>query len=96
MLINDGVRDIIMCDSQGATYEGRPIGMNAVKDKVAKYTNVNKLQGNLADVIKGADVFIGVSVGGALTKAMIQTMNPNPIIFAMANLVPEIMPEEVR
>jgi malate dehydrogenase (oxaloacetate-decarboxylating) len=96
LLYRYGVRDIIMCDSKGAIYEGRPYGMNNVKSEVAAYTNRDKLDGSLADVIKGADVFIGVSVEGALTKEMIETMNENPIIFAMANPVPEIMPEEAK
>jgi malate dehydrogenase (oxaloacetate-decarboxylating) len=93
LLYNYGVRNIIMCDTKGAIYEGRPKGMNEVKDKVAKFTNVNKVHGSLEDVIKGADVFIGVSVAGALTKEMVLSMNPDPIIFAMANPDPEIMPE---
>jgi malate dehydrogenase (oxaloacetate-decarboxylating) len=96
LLYSYGVRDIIMCDTKGAIYEGRPVGMNDVKAEVAKYTNRECLPGSLADVIKGADVFIGVSVAGALTKEMIKSMNPDPIIFAMANPVPEIMPEEAK
>ncbi|MHC0037379.1 NADP-dependent malic enzyme [Pseudoneobacillus sp. C159] len=93
LLYRYGVRDIIMCDTKGAIYEGRPKGMNAIKDEVAKYTNRENLKGNLEDVIQGADVFIGVSVAGALTKEMVESMNPDAIIFAMANPVPEIMPE---
>ncbi|MFK2824647.1 malic enzyme-like NAD(P)-binding protein [Bacillus sp. B190/17] len=96
LLANYGVRDIIMCDSRGAIYEGRPEGMNPVKEEVAKFTNVSRQEGTLEDVIKGADVFIGVSVAGALTKEMIETMNPEPIIFAMANPVPEVMPEVAK
>ena len=91
-----GVRDIIMCDSKGAIFEGRTEGMNDVKAEVATYTNADKIAGSLADVIKGADVFIGVSVAGALTKEMIETMNEDPIIFAMANPSPEIMPDEAK
>jgi len=91
-----GVQNIIMCDSRGAIYEGRPDGMNPVKEEVAKFTNREKKEGSLADIIEGADVFIGVSVAGALTKEMIQTMNNEPIIFAMANPTPEIMPEEAK
>lgn len=94
LLYNYGVRDIIMCDSKGAIFEGRPYGMNNVKAEVAKFTNRDKLEGTLADVIKDADVFIGVSVEGALTKEMISTMNEDPIIFAMANPNPEIMPSD--
>jgi malate dehydrogenase (oxaloacetate-decarboxylating) len=96
LLYNYGVRDIIMCDTKGAIYEGRPQGMNTVKAEVAKFTNRDNLDGSLADVIKGADVFIGVSVAGALTKEMVASMNSDSIIFAMANPVPEIMPEEAK
>lgn len=91
-----GVKDIIMCDTKGAIYEGRPFGMNSVKKEVARFTNRTKQEGTLADVISGTDVFVGVSVEGALTKAMIESMNPEPIIFAMANPNPEIMPHEAR
>jgi malate dehydrogenase (oxaloacetate-decarboxylating) len=96
LLYSYGVRDIIMCDTKGAIYEGRPQGMNAVKSEVAKFTNRDNLTGSLADVIKGADVFIGVSVAGALTKEMVASMNPDSIIFAMANPDPEIMPDEAK
>jgi len=96
LLYSYGVRDIIMCDTKGAIYEGRPHGMNAVKAEVAKFTNRENLTGSLADVIKGADVFIGVSVAGALTKEMVASMNPDSIIFAMANPDPEIMPDEAK
>ena len=96
LLYSYGVRDIIMCDTKGAIYEGRPQGMNVVKAEVAKYTNRDSLSGSLADVIKGADVFIGVSVAGALTKDMVASMNNDSIIFAMANPVPEIMPDEAK
>jgi malate dehydrogenase (oxaloacetate-decarboxylating) len=93
LLYSYGVRDIIMCDTKGAIYEGRPQGMNDVKAEVAKFTNRDNLTGSLEEVIKGADVFIGVSVAGALTKEMVETMNSDAVIFAMANPVPEIMPE---
>ncbi|MEH7306013.1 NAD(P)-dependent malic enzyme [Neobacillus drentensis] len=96
LLYSYGVRDIIMCDTKGAIYEGRPQGMNTVKAEVAKFTNRDNLSGSLEDVIKGADVFIGVSVAGALTKEMVASMNPDSIIFAMANPVPEIMPEDAK
>lgn len=96
LLYHYGVRDIIMCDSKGAIFEGRSFGMNRVKSEVAKYTNRNKEEGTLADVIKGADVFIGVSVAGALSKEMVESMNPDSIIFAMANPDPEIMPEDAK
>jgi malate dehydrogenase (oxaloacetate-decarboxylating) len=93
LLHSYGVRDIIMCDTKGAIYEGRPNGMNDVKAEVAKFTNRDNLTGSLADVMKGADVFIGVSVAGALTKEMVASMNKDSIIFAMANPNPEIMPD---
>lgn len=88
-----GVKDIIMCDSKGAIYEGRTFGMNSVKDQVARFTNRDRIEGSLQDVIKGMDVFVGVSVEGALTKEMVESMNDNAIIFAMANPNPEIMPD---
>ena len=96
LLYSYGVRDIIMCDTKGAIYEGRPAGMNAIKDEVARFTNRDRLQGGLDDVIKGADVFIGVSAAGSLTKEMVASMNEDPVIFAMANPTPEIMPDEAK
>lgn len=96
LLISYGVKHVIMCDTRGAIYKGRPEGMNPMKEDIANITNHKLEAGSLADVIKGADVFIGVSAAGALTKEMVQTMNENPIIFAMANPVPEIMPEEAK
>ncbi|WP_420541533.1 NAD(P)-dependent malic enzyme [Guptibacillus sedimenti] len=91
-----GVKDIIMCDSKGAIYEGRSYGMNDVKAEVAKYTNRDKAEGSLKEVIVNTDVFIGVSVEGALTKEMVKSMNEDPTIFAMANPNPEIMPDDAR
>ncbi|CAM3755032.1 NADP-dependent malic enzyme [Mesobacillus zeae] len=96
LLYTYGVRDIIMCDTKGAIYEGRPHGMNNIKNEVAKFTNRDSVQGSLGDAIKGADVFIGVSAAGALTAEMVKTMNQDPIIFAMANPDPEIMPSEAK
>jgi malate dehydrogenase (oxaloacetate-decarboxylating) len=93
LLYRYGVRDIIMCDSKGAIYEGRPEGMNGIKDEVAKFTNRDQIKGGLTEVLKDADVFIGVSVAGALTEEMVASMKQDPIIFAMANPVPEIMPQ---
>ncbi|GAC91025.1 malic enzyme [Anoxybacillus flavithermus NBRC 109594] len=89
-----GVKHMIMCDSKGAIYEGRPYGMNDMKQDIAQWTNHERKSGSLREVIIGADVFIGVSVAGALTASMIETMNRDAIIFAMANPTPEIMPEE--
>src|SRR5690606_13249738 len=92
MLENFGVPEIIMCDSRGAIYEGRTYGMNSVKEVVARKTNPKRLKGQLEDVIDGADVFIGVSVGGALTGDMVNKMADDPIVFAMANPEPASMP----
>lgn len=96
LLNHVGVKEIIMCDSQGAIYNGRPRRMNKVKEIVAKQTNPKRMEGSLEDVIEGADVFIGVSVGGALTADMVKKMNDDPIIFAMANPDPEILPDEAK
>jgi malate dehydrogenase (oxaloacetate-decarboxylating) len=96
LLLKMGVNDMIMCDTKGAIYEGRQEGMNPLKDSVSKITNKNKLKGSLSDVIAGADVFIGVSSAGALTMEMVKTMAYDSIIFAMANPVPEIMPEDAK
>lgn len=94
LLLSMGVNDVIMCDSRGAIYEGRPFGMNPIKEMIAQETNRDRRQGELEEVIKGADVFIGVSVAGAVTPSMVRSMNRDAIIFAMANPIPEIMPEE--
>ncbi|WP_085523115.1 NAD(P)-dependent malic enzyme [Tuberibacillus sp. Marseille-P3662] len=91
-----GVQDIIMCDSKGAIYEGRDYGMNEMKDEISKFTNRSKKEGELKNVVKDMDVFIGVSVEGALDKEMVESMNDDPIIFAMANPVPEIMPDDAK
>ena len=88
-----GVRDVILCDSTGAIYAGRPKGMNPYKDRIAEITNKNKEDGQLADIIHDADVFIGVSKAGLLTEEMVKKMKPQPIIMAMANPTPEIMPD---
>ncbi|MFS0654596.1 NAD(P)-dependent malic enzyme [Bacillus sp. 179-C3.3 HS] len=96
LLYHFGVRDIIMCDTKGAIYEGRPNGMNAVKNEVATFTNQDRKEGSLEEVIEGADVFIGVSAAGALTKEMVGKMAKDPVIFAMANPNPEIMPEDAH
>ncbi|HZG83029.1 MAG TPA: malic enzyme-like NAD(P)-binding protein [Brevibacillus sp.] len=96
LLVSMGVKDVIMCDTKGIVYEGRPFGMNPVKEEMAKITNRSKLEGDLADALKGADVFIGVSVAGAVTQEMVRSMNRDPIIFAMANPNPEIMPDDAK
>jgi malate dehydrogenase (oxaloacetate-decarboxylating) len=96
LLYKIGVRDIIMCDTKGIIYEGRTEGMNPIKEEIARITNRERLKGSLADAMKGADVFVGVSVAGAVTPEMVQSMNDNAIIFAMANPIPEIMPDEAK
>lgn len=87
------VGEIILCDSAGIIYNGRP-GLNGTKTEIARLTNKNKTKGTLADALKGADVFIGVSKGNLVTKEMVRSMAKYPIIFAMANPVPEILPSE--
>ena len=96
LLDSYGVRNMIMCDSRGAIFEGRPYGMNDTKDYVAKFTNKDKIEGSLQDVIKGADVFIGVSVANLLSKDMVKSMADDAIIFAMANPDPEIKPNDAK
>lgn len=88
-----GLDDVILCDRTGAIYEGRE-KLNASKLEIAKISNREKDAGGLENAVKGADIFIGVSAPGVLTADMIKTMNPNPIVLAMANPVPEIMPDE--
>lgn len=96
LLLAGGVKDITLCDRNGAIYEGREKGMNPIKDQMAKVTNLTKKQGSLADVLVGADVFIGVSAPGAVTTEMVKTMNENAIIFACANPTPEIFPDDAK
>ncbi|MBR2180171.1 MAG: NAD-dependent malic enzyme [Selenomonadaceae bacterium] len=91
-----GAKDVLLCDSTGAIYEGRQKGMNPYKDEIAKLTNLNKEQGQLADVIHDADVFIGVSKAGLLTQDMVRKMNKDAIVLAMANPTPEIYPKEAK
>lgn len=92
LLISLGLKNVIMCDRTGAIYEGRE-GLNAEKQEMAKISNRNMEKGTLEDVIKGADVFIGVSAPGTVTEAMVKSMADKPILFPMANPVPEIMPD---
>ena len=95
LLVSRGVKNVVMTDRSGAIYQGRP-GMNGAKQEIAAMTNPNMEQGKLADVIRGADVFIGVSAPGVLTQDMIRPMNRDAIIFACANPTPEIMPDEAK
>ncbi len=96
LLLSAGVRDVILCDTKGVIYDGRSEGMNPVKQMMASCTNSRKIKGSLKDAIVGADVFIGVSIAGALTVDMVRSMNSDSIIFALANPDPEIHPEEAR
>lgn len=95
LLTKAGVTDLVMCDRQGAIVEGRD-NMNSEKAEIASFTNRQKHTGTLADVVGGADVLIGVSAAGSFTSEMIKKMNPNAIVFALANPTPEIMPDEAK
>ncbi|MCR5746410.1 MAG: NAD-dependent malic enzyme [Lachnospiraceae bacterium] len=95
LLLSAGFKNIIMCDRKGAIYEGRD-GLNWIKEEMAQITNKEKKAGSLEDVIKGADIFIGVSAPGVLTTDMVKTMNKDAIIFACANPTPEIFPEDAK
>ena len=96
LLLSAGFRDITMCDRNGAIYAGRPVGMNWIKEEMAQKTNLQKRAGALAEQLVGADVFIGVSAPGQVTREMVATMNRDPIIFACANPTPEIFPDEAK
>ena len=90
-----GVRQIVGCDTAGAIYRGRTENMNSIKEWYANHTNPDNERGALRDVIRGADVFLGLSAANVITLGDVQSMAPDPMVFAMANPVPEIMPEEV-
>ena len=96
LLISMGLKDVVLCDRNGAIYKGRPEGMNPMKDEMAEITNQQMRKGSLEEVIKGADVFIGVSAPGCVTPEMVKSMAKDPIIFPMANPTPEIMPDEAK
>ena len=96
LLLTAGFKNITLCDRKGAIYEGRPEGMNPVKDEMSKVTNLDKKAGSLADMLVGADVFIGVSAPGAVTTEMVKTMNKDAIVFACANPTPEIFPDDAK
>ena len=95
LLMAMGLKNVIMTDRQGAIYAGRP-GLNPIKEEMAAITNAGRESGTLSDVIKGADVFIGVSAPGTLTQDMVRTMAKDPIVFACANPTPEIFPDEAK
>ena len=96
LLLSYGLGDAILCDSKGAIYEGRTVGMNPYKEEIARMTNKKKVKGTLADAMKGADIFLGVSAPGLVTTEMVQSMNPDPIVFACANPTPEIYPDDAK
>ena len=96
LLLKAGCRNITLCDRKGAIYEGRQEGMNPVKEEMSKVTNREKKAGSLADMLVGADVFIGVSAPGAVTTEMVKTMAKDAVIFACANPTPEIFPEDAK
>ena len=93
LLISMGLKDVVLCDRNGAIYKGRPEGMNPMKDEMAEITNQQMRKGSLEEVIKGADVFIGVSAPCCVTPEMVKSMADKPILFPMANPTPEIMPD---
>ena len=95
LLLSAGFKNVIMCDRKGAIYAGRE-GLNWIKEEMAQVTNLDKKAGSLADMLVGADVFIGVSAPGMVTKEMVATMNRDAIIFACANPTPEIFPDEAK
>ena len=96
LLLKAGFKDVTLCDRKGAIYEGRTEGMNPVKEEMSKLTNLQKKQGSLAEMLVGADVFIGVSAPGAVTTEMVKTMNKDAIIFACAHPIPEIFPDDAK
>ncbi len=95
LLINEGVKDILVCDSTGIIYEGRA-GLNPAKEELARLTNKNRMSGAMADAMKGADVFIGLSVGGIVSEEMVRSMADDAIVLPLANPTPEIMPEKAK
>lgn len=96
LLLTAGFKDITLCDRKGAIYEGRPEGMNPIKEEMAKVTNLAKKSGSLAEMLVGADVFIGVSAPGAVKTEMVKTMNKDAVVFACANPTPEIFPDDAK
>jgi malate dehydrogenase (oxaloacetate-decarboxylating) len=96
LLMEAGAQNIIICDTTGVIYKGRVKGMNPFKQEIAAITNPEKIKGSLADALKGADAFIGLSGPGAVSQDMVRSMAPDPIVFAMANPIPEIYPDEAK
>lgn len=96
LLLSYGMKDITLCDRNGSIYENRIEGMNRYKTELSKITNKDNIKGDLSEVIKNADIFIGVSAPGTVSEKMVKTMAKNPIIFACANPTPEIFPDEAK
>ncbi len=96
LLLSAGFEDVIMTDRRGIIYKGREEGMNWIKEEMAEITNKEGMKGSLADALKGADIFIGVSAPGLVTQDMVRSMAKDPIIFACANPTPEIFPDEAK
>ena len=96
LLLSDGFKNVSLCDRTGAIFEGRQTGMNAIKEEMARVTNPDRREGKLSELVRGADVFIGVSAPGALTTEMVGTMAKDAIVFACANPTPEIFPDDAK
>jgi malate dehydrogenase (oxaloacetate-decarboxylating) len=96
ILIKAGAQNIIVCDTKGAVFKGRSAGMNRIKEELAEFTNPDRVRGGLADVLRGAEVFIGLSGPNVLDQDMVRSMAPEPVVFAMANPDPEIHPDEAK
>lgn len=96
LMLDAGVKNIIPCDTAGTVYRGRTENMNGVKTQLSQITNLQNVKGTVADALRGADLFVGVSQPGAITPAMVKTMAKDPIVFALANPIPEIMPTEIQ
>ena len=93
LMISFGAKDLVMCDRHGIIYKGRKEGMNSAKEEIAEFSNKLNKKGSLAEAVKGADIFVGVSSPGVLTQDMVRTMNKGAIVMPMANPTPEIMPD---
>ncbi len=96
LILSAGFKNVVMCDRNGAIYEGRKEGMNWIKEEMAQYTNREKRKGTLAEMLVGADIFIGVSAPGLVTSDMVRSMAEDAIVFACANPTPEIFPDEAK
>ena len=96
LILSAGFKNVVMCDRNGAIYEGRKEGMNWIKEEMAQCTNSEKRKGNLAEMLVGADIFIGVSAPGLVTSDMVRSMAEDAIVFACANPTPEIFPDEAK